>query len=448
MNLLTNVLAFIAVIGILVTVHEFGHFWVARRCGVRVLRFSIGFGRVIARRFDRDGTEYAISAIPLGGYVKMLDEREAPVAETELDRAFNRKPLWQRNAIILAGPVFNFLFAILVYWALFLMGDTVLRPVVSEPPAETAAAAAGFRGGDEITAVAGEPVVGWNDVVKQLLAEGTGNSALAITVATAEGNEATRRLDVAGIGPVGEQPNVLRALGLLPKGPPVPPVVERVQPGSAAEQAGLRADDRVVAAGGEAIDDWRDLSEHVDGAAGEPLQLSVEREGGRRELTVAVPDNGTIGVYARPPEDSVRQRYYRELDYGPLAALGRGVNETWDQGVLMVTMTAKIITGEASTKNLSGPINIAQYAGDSVGMGPGAFLTLLALISISLGVINLLPVPVLDGGHLLFNACEWVLGRPLSDQAQAVGNQVGFAIILLLMGFAFYNDLIRILGAG
>jgi len=395
LGVLGNALAFVVVIAILVTVHEFGHFWVARRCGIKVLRFSLGFGRVIARRQGRDGTEYAVSAIPLGGYVKMLDETEGEVPVAEQHRAFNRQRLWRRNAVIVAGPLFNFLFAILVYWVLFGMGETVLRPVLDEVPADTPAAAAGFQTGDEIQTVAGESVTGWRDVIKQVMGSGAGNPALPVTVVTPSGERITRKLDVARIGPLGQDPDILGALGWQPARPALPTRIAEVEAGSAAARAGLSEGDRIVAVDAEPIERWRQLADAVRDATGETLPLTLVGDGGRRTLEVAVPAAGKIGVRADPPSDAMRERYTRDVEYGPLEALGRGVGETWAQGQLMLTVSWQMVTGAASTRNISGPVSIAEFAGDSMTMGLRAFLTLLAVISISLGVVNLLPVPVL-----------------------------------------------------
>jgi regulator of sigma E protease len=447
MSWLVNLLAFLVVIGILVTVHEFGHFWVARRCGVGVQRFSIGFGRVLWRRYGRDGVEYAISALPLGGYVKMLDEREEAVPADQLSRAFNRKPLWQRNAVIIAGPAFNFAFAVLVFWALFLMGDTVLRPVLGDIASDTPAAEAGFQPGDEIRAVAGREVAGWSDVMRQVLSQGAGNEALPVTVATATGERVTRELNMAAIGPIGEQDNVMQALGWQPKRPPLPPVIQEVRSGDPAAAAGLRSGDRLVSVAGSAIEDWQGLVDAIEAHRGESMRLIVERGSDAIEIEVTVPEEGPIGVIPQRPEPGVLDAYQRELTYGVVGAFVRGAEETWNRATFMVTITGKMITGDASTRAISGPVGIAEYAGTSASLGLVPFLTLLATISISLGIINLFPIPILDGGQLLFNACEWVMGRPLSESAQAMGTQVGLALIVMLMTLAFYNDLLRVLGA-
>ena len=448
MSLILNAAAFLVVIGILVTVHEFGHFWVARRCGVGVERFSIGFGRVLLRRYGRDGVEYALSAIPLGGYVKMVDEREGTVPADQRHRAFNRKPLWQRNAVIVAGPAANFLFAIVVFWGLFLLGDTVIRPVLDDVPTQTPAAAASFEAGDEILRVGGKPVRGWSEVMREVLARGAGNTSLPIAVRTAQGDERIRNLDVAAIGAVGQQENPMEALGWRPQRPPLPAKISRVQPDSPAQRGGVEAGDRLVAISGQAVDRWQGLVDAIEAHRGEGMRITVERDGERRELTVAVPEEGKIGVAPTPPEPEDLAPYQDRVEYGPIGALRRGIGETWDYLRLTVTIAGKIVTGDASTRNISGPVSIAEYAGTSASYGIKPFLNLLGMISISLGLINLFPVPVLDGGHLLFNTCEWVMGRPLSEHVQSVATQIGLALIAMLMAMALYNDLLRVMGVG
>lgn len=447
LNLLISVVAFLVVIGILVPVHEFGHFWVARRCGVAVQRFSLGFGPVLLRRRGRDGVEYAVSAIPLGGYVKMLDEREDEVPADQRHRAFNRKPLWQRNAVIVAGPLFNFIFAVLVFWVFFLMGDTVLRPVIDDVRTESPAAEAGFEAGDEIVRVGDSDVDGWSAAIREMMARGAGNEALDVTVRRSGGAEEVRQLDVASIGIVGQQDNPMEALGFRPA-PAAPAELARVTADSPASRAGLKAGDRVVAAGGRDIERWRELVRAIEDNRGDSMRLVIERDGSKRELTVDVPEAGRIGVAGEGPPGEALAEYRRQVTYGPIEALTEGSREAWNYGRLMVTVAGKMLTGQASVRNINGPVTIADYAGTSVSYGLQPFLNLLALISISLGLVNLLPIPVLDGGQLLFNGFEWVLGRPLSEEVQALGTQIGLALILMLMVVAVHNDLLRIMGAG
>jgi len=451
MGWLMNILGFVVAIGILVTVHEFGHFWVARRVGVRVLRFSVGFGRPLLRRVGRDGTEYVIAAIPLGGYVKMLDEREGAVPTAESHAAFNRKPLWARNAVIVAGPLFNFLFAVIAYWGVFVVGATELRPVVGTVPEGTPAAAAGFQERDELRAIGDREVQAWDGVIMALI-EHAGDAAVPVEVSRPDGTRRERRLSLDDAQLLGEDPNVLGVLGLQPWTPELPPRIGRVMPDGAAAGTTLQAGDEIRALDSEPVPDWQALVDAVQARPGATVTLEVAREGSMRTLQVTLGSRqgpqGPVGVLGVTPEvpDDLYADLRREVRYGPLAALPQAAAATWQASTLTVEVLFKMITGEASVKNLSGPLNIAQYAGDSVSLGITPFLKFLALVSISLGILNLLPVPVLDGGHLLYNGIEWLRGRPLSEAAQGFGQQIGLAVLFLLMAVAFYNDLLRIFG--
>ncbi|PWG63911.1 RIP metalloprotease RseP [Sediminicurvatus halobius] len=451
MGVLIDILGFIVAIGILVTVHEFGHFWVARLVGVRVTRFSVGFGRPLLRRMGRDGTEYVIAAIPLGGYVKMLDEREENVPAEQAAGAFNRKPLWARNAVIVAGPAFNFLFAIVAYWGVFVVGATEVRPIIGEINEGTPAAEAGFQPRDELRAIGGREVQAWDGAIMALI-EHAGDDDVPVRVQRPDGTERERLLDLDDAGLLGDDPDVLSALGLQPWTPQVPPDIGRIMPDGAAAGTDLRPGDRVQAVDGEPVADWRGLVDAIQARPGETVRLTVARDGAAREIEVTLGSRdgaegpvGVLGVTPRVPED-LYSELRREVRYGPLAAVPEAVSATWQASALTVEVLAKMITGEASVKNLSGPLNIAQYAGDSVSLGITPFLKFLAIVSISLGILNLLPVPVLDGGHLLYNGIEWVRGRPLSEAAQGFGQQIGLAVLFLLMAVAFYNDLLRIFG--
>lgn len=452
MAFINSVLAFVVAIGVLVTVHEFGHFWVARRLGMKVLRFSVGFGKPILSRRGKDGTEYVVAALPLGGYVKLLDEREGEVPEDQRHLAFNRQPNWARSAVLIAGPAFNFIFALVAYWLIFVVGYASIAPVVGEIRPDSAAAAAGFQPRERIVAVGGSEVQTWDEAVMQLVSEGVGGQRVAVTVETVDGAVHQRVLDF-GLAPnLTEGGNVLAALGLSPWMPRLKPVIDDVADASAAAAAGLRPGDRIRAIDGEPIDSWQALVERIQARPGETVTLTVERDGRERRVQATLGSRagadgpvGLLGVTPRVPAglyDPVRQ----EVRYGPLAAVGEAAASTWEATALTLNMLWKIVLGEASVKNLSGPINIAQYAGESASMGLTPFLRFLALVSISLGVLNLLPVPVLDGGHLLYNAIEAVRGRPLSEAAQGVGQQIGLALLVMLMGLVFYNDLLRVFG--
>ena len=453
MGVLTNILGFLLVIGVLVAVHEFGHFWVARRVGVRVLRFSIGFGRPLLRRTGADGTEYVIAAIPLGGYVKMLDEREGPVDPAHQSQAFNRKPLWARNAVIAAGPVFNFALAILAYWAVFVIGATEMRPVLGEILPDTPAEAAGFQAGDELKRVAGSDIQAWDEAVLTLI-RAADNPPIPVVVERQDGTQTQRELDLSDERLLDEQGEVLNKIGFQPWRPRIDPVIDQAVDGGAAAEAGIQSGDRIVAVEGEPVERWAELVESIRQYPNETVGLTITRGDEQRELSVNLQSRGegdqqigVLGVTPRVPEGLFADMRH-QVRYGPVAAIPKATEASWRAGALTVEVLASMLIGEASVKNLSGPINIAQYAGDSVSLGITPFLKFLAIVSISLGILNLLPVPVLDGGHLLYNAIEWVRGRPLSEAAQGIGQQIGLALLVMLMTLAFYNDLHRLFVTG
>ncbi|MCH4810644.1 RIP metalloprotease RseP [Vreelandella neptunia] len=451
MGLIQNILAVIVVLGLLVTFHEFGHFWVARRCGVKVLRFSVGFGKPLWSRVDRQGTEYAIAAIPLGGYVKMLDEREAPVPEDQLDQAFNRKTVWQRIAIVAAGPIANFLLAIVAYWALFVAGTTVVSPMVGSIVPDSPAAEAGLANGDEIVAIQGDEMRSWEDVNLKLVSIIGFSGELAFE-ARSEGATDVQRfvLPVTDYLVRQDPPQPLQTLGITPWQPEFPAILGQVVSGEAAEQAGLMAGDTMVAVNGEPVDDWMHFVNIVRGNPNETLQLTYERNGaqatvdltpGRNSLDTGV-EIGYIGAGAQQVEWPAA--FQREIRYGPIEAVGQALSRTGEMTLLTVDAIRKMLVGLISPSNLSGPITIAQVSGDSARAGMEAFVGFLAYLSISLGVLNLLPIPVLDGGHLLYYFMEVVRGRPVSEKTQAVGLRIGLAMVGTLMLMALYFDLMRL----
>jgi len=451
MTILSYLLAFLVAIGVLVAVHEYGHFWMARRMGIRVLRFSIGFGKALWERKGADGTEYAIAAIPLGGYVKLLDEREGPVDPAIAAQAYNRKSPWTRIAVLLAGPLANFLFAVAAYWVLFVAGIPALKPVLGEVTADSVAARAGLNSGDEIVAVGGRETGTREAAVLALLDELMNGRAIELAVRDEQGDTRQASLAIEGDRRALTEPGaLLPGLGFDFWYPVVPARVGKIMPGSPAERAGLREGDLIAAVDGTPVADFPALVAVVQPKPGATLDFTVERAGQSLRVPIDVEAQregerliGRIGV--QPASPGELPEGMRTLErYGPLGAVARATEKTWDMSVLTVRMLWNVATGDVSVKNLSGPINIAEYAGFSARQGILAFLSFLAIVSVSLFVLNLLPIPILDGGQIVYQFAELAKGSPLSERAQAVGQQVGLLLLLVLMSFAFYNDLSRL----
>ncbi|MCQ4348487.1 sigma E protease regulator RseP [Pseudomonas stutzeri] len=450
MSALYMILGTLVALGVLVTFHEFGHFWVARRCGVKVLRFSVGFGAPLLRWHDRHGTEFVVAAIPLGGYVKMLDEREGDVPAAMLEQAFNRKSVGQRFAIVAAGPLANFLLAILFFWLVAMLGSLQVRPVIGSVEPGSLAERAGVMAGAEVLAVDGRAVQGWSDVNLQLIRRLGESGSLRLRLQEPGSSvQSERSLALDGWLRGAEDPDPLSALGIRPWTPPVEPRLAQLDPHGPAQAAGLEVGDRLLSLDGVPLDDWQQVVERVRTRPGQRVGFMVERDGQPLEvsLTLAVRGEGEsrsgyLGAGVSGGEWPAEM--LREVSHGPLAAVGESLARTWSMSLLTLDSIGKMLFGELSVKNLSGPITIAKVAGASAQSGVGDFLNFLAYLSISLGVLNLLPIPVLDGGHLLFYLVEWVRGRPLSERVQALGMQIGIGLVVGLMLLALFNDISRL----
>jgi len=433
-------------------VHEYGHYLVARLCGIKVLRFSIGFGPSLwKRRIGRDQTEWVIAAVPLGGYVKMLDEREGAVMPEELPRAFNRQNVWRRYAVVIAGPLANFLFAILLYWLLFMHGVQEAKPILDTPPAGTPAARAGFIRGETIRQINGEAVASWADVRWRMLQLALEKQPITIETLNASSQINWRTVELSRFGSDEIEGDTLALAGLRLFRPEIEPVIGQIVPGGVAEQAGLRSGDRILAVDGKAIADWNELVRLVRAHPGKELTLKLARGDAQSDLRL-VPQlikeggaaYGRIGAAARMDQIAL-DGLVTVVRYDMLDAMGKSLKKTWDTSVFSLKMLGRMLLGQVSWKNLSGPVTIADYAGQSAQLGFAPYLNFLALISISLGVLNLLPIPLLDGGHLMYYTVEVCKGSPVSDQLMEIGQKVGLALLLVLMAFAFYNDINRLI---
>ncbi len=444
-------------LGLLITFHEFGHYWVARRMGVRVLKFSIGFGKKLWSRKGRDGTEYIIAAIPLGGYVKMLDEREGEVEDRDLDMAFNRKSVWKRIAIVIAGPAFNLLFTILAFWLMFLVGIPESRPIIGE--VSGIAASAGIEPGDRIVSLDGEEIGTWSHAILGLITPALDRDKVTLEVEQVNGQQRQIELDLGQLGSDFQEEKTLQGIGITPWRAKLPAIVGEVSPDSPAWHAGFKVGDRIISVAAETVPDWAWVGALVQkhGSANEPLTVAVERAGGTLELTVSPEKSSTgtfsnrliLGVTNQQADADLQaqvSRAYFLHQYGPVDGFKAAASEMWRLTRSTLGLLGRMLTGTASVKNLSGPISIAQFANNSANAGVSSFLFFLGAISLSLGILNLLPIPVLDGGHLLYYLIELAKGSPVSEQMQAKGQTIGLMALFGLMGIAFFNDILRLVG--
>jgi regulator of sigma E protease len=448
MGILHTIIWFLIALGVLVTVHEFGHYLAARLAGVKVLRFSVGFGQpLFVRRLGRDQTEWAVCALPLGGYVKMLDEREGEVAAIEQHRSFNRASVWRRIVIVAAGPAANFILAVLLYGVLFVHGIPALKPVIGQPLDKTPAALAGLMAGDEITRVNDTGIQSFQDLRLALLRAGVARESVALQLKDGR----TAQLDVSGMQTDDLERDTLEPLGITRIDPDIPAVVGQVVAGGVAARAGLAAGDRLLSANGVALTSWQSWVKLVRAHPGKALTVDYERQGVIKTVSlIPIPTQegaqkvGKIGA-APQVDDALLADYLTEVRYGPLDALWQGAKKTWEMSAFTLEMMGRMVLGQVSIKNLSGPLTIADFAGQSAAQGWVSFIGFLALVSVSLGVLNLLPVPMLDGGHLMYYVSEVLTGRPVSERVMEWGSRIGMGLLLLLTSFALYNDLQRLL---
>ncbi len=454
-----TIVAFLVTLGVLVTVHEYGHFQMARWCGVKVLRFSVGFGKpLFTRRFGKDQTEFVLAALPLGGYVKMLDEREledgkdsGSIKQEDLPRAFNRQPVWKRMAIVIAGPASNLILAIFLYWILFISGVMGMRPILGTVEQNSPAAHASLKSGSSITSVAGIPVTTWQDVRWEVLQQTIKASSVEVETLSDAHEVHLHQLELSSIGKDDFETDFLAKLGLTPYQPEVPAKIGEIIASGAADKAGLKAGDSILSVNGSPVTTWEELVSTVRKNPGKQLELKIQR-GGATSSVAITPDSaiengkaiGRIGA-AYHMEKSELDRILVEVKYSPLLAIEKAARKTWDTSIFSLKMMGSMITGQVSWRGMSGPVTIASYAGQTAHIGWKAFIGFLALVSISLGILNLLPIPVLDGGHLLYYVVEILKGSPVSDRVMEIGQRVGMALLGLLMTCALYNDFNRLI---
>jgi regulator of sigma E protease len=450
-----TLLAFIFTLAVLIAIHEFGHYQVAKWCGVKVLKFSLGFGRpIFSRKLGQDQTEFVISALPFGGFVKMLDEREISEDEKlllnhqDLNRAFNRQSVFKRIAIVAAGPIANLLLAVALYWMLMLQGTTGLKPVLAEVTQSSPASIAQLHQGDLIVSVAGEPVKLWQDLQWVLIRHAFKTQAIEIETLDAQHTLHLNKIDISSITEADLDKDFLSKLGLKSKHPKVLPIIGSVLKDTPAENAGLQAGDRVTSVDGVMIEDWESLVKIIQSSPDKNLLLNVQRSNQKLKINVLPKGvdkkTGQIGASVLVDE-TLMADYLITVHRSPGEALLKAIEKTYETATFSLKMLGNMLTGQISIKSISGPVTIATYAGQSAHLGINAFIAFLAVISISLGVLNLLPIPVLDGGHLLYYMVELVKGSPVSEQTMEVGQRIGLAILGLLMAFALYNDINRLI---
>jgi len=452
MSILFTLIAFVIALGILITFHEFGHYLVARWNGVKVLRFSVGFGQpIFRRRIGKDQTEWVVAAIPLGGYVKMLDENEGRVSEKELSRAFNRQPVGRRFAIVAAGPLANFLLAIVMYWLMFVLGVEGVKPVIGSAAPDTPVAQARFEEGETIVRIKNEAIESWQDVRWALLRYAVNQSSdVLVETVNQRGEINLRQLDLSGIHPDELEGDVLGKIGFSAYHPEIKPVIAEVMPGGAGARAGMMVGDEILAVDDKAVHSWTEFVPEIQSNPGRILVMEILRHGQIIELSVTpeaeIEHGRTIGRIGITPviDQSAFEALRVVVTYPADEAVKKALEKTWETTALTFRMLYKMIFGDVSWKNISGPISIADYAGQSAQMGLVSYLAFLALISVSLAVLNLLPIPVLDGGHLLYYTIEIIKGSPVSEKVMIIGQKVGLAMLFTLMTFAIYNDISRL----
>ncbi len=456
MEILQHILAFIFALGLLITFHEFGHFWVARRCDVKILRFSVGFGKPLYKRvFGEDKIEFVIASIPLGGYVKMLDEREGSVAEGDLPRAFNRKPLGQRFAIVFAGPFFNYIFAVIAFWLVFMIGVTGYKPVIGSVEVGSLAEQAGLQSGQEILEVSDVRTRTWASVMDRSVSKIIQTDSIQLLVRDDSLFEKQIVLDVSDISIddiAGGK--LMKVLGIGPERIRVPAKIKEVMAGRPAEKAGLLAGDEILSVDGKVIHYWDEWADYLKAHPEKSVAVIVARAGEQHRVMVkaeineedgdGIPRVGVIGDI--PQQLEIDESRKATESYAVGESFIKALIKVWDVSALSLRVLGKMITGQASVKNLSGPISIAQYAGYTAAAGLAAYISFLAIVSVSLGLLNLFPIPLLDGGHLMYYLIELILGEPVSESTQVLGQQFGLALLLGLMSLVFYNDIMRLIG--